>query len=206
MNRLLKLLMFAAVAEMVAVHAGVVAARHVSLSTLADLSSYERRVVFALAFFPPWIAGAYVAHRWLLAAEPSGKHRTSKDLGMIGAIAFNVGCHNLLALSLVQAPLIHVPLMTLVWMAAGVLTMVYGNYRPRIEPPIRPGAASPGQWARTSLRNGWAMVLLGAAEIVCAVVLSGKPQMLALLLMAPMVLAIAISEWRLVRPATPRPA
>lgn len=54
---------------------------------------------------------------------------------------------------------------------AGGFTVVYGNFNAKVPPPSGALAPAPAVWVRGMLRNGWAMVLLGLAEVVLALAL-----------------------------------
>ena len=74
----------------------------------------------------------------------------------------------------------------------GVFVMVYGNFHAKVPPASGARAPAPAVWIRGMLRNGWAMVLLGLAQVVLAILL---PLKLLPVLTLGMVLA-AVPIWR----------
>lgn len=202
MSRALKAFALIAIAEMVAVQLAALLSRWPDITPLSRLTPFEQRTLFGMAFFPVWVGfGLFMQVRQLAQPTISREQRTLLQWGMAAAILFDVVCHNMLALAVPKSPLIGDDVFKrVVLLAAGVLTVVYGNFRPKVAAPAHLDGSAQPRWSRTARRNGWVMVLFGLAEIIGAVVLSGERQMIALAVLTPAPVLLAVSELRLVPP------
>ena len=211
MNRLAKLTCWLMVAEMLMVAASAVAARWPDIATHREaISFFGWRIVFALWFFPAWLAlGLALTERKLRpkGMQLSADHRRIAEVGMVASCLMAAGMQGWFAAIFVfrNPALLHISPQAVGMIVAGAFFLVYGNASAKLAPPVGPAAPDPGAWNRANLRNGWVVVLLGGFMIALAF---APPIMrvVAMLALVPASIVYVVFQRRRLRGAAGPPA
>jgi hypothetical protein len=162
-------------------------------------------------FSPAWIAlaaffiGRQLAQRDLQLAQ---EHRRFYEASMVVAVLFAAATQAWFTFGAAYAPSAGPSVILRVMLVfAGGFTVIYGNFNAKVPPPSGASAPAPAVWVRGMLRNGWAMVLLGLAEVVLAVVLPFTLLRIFFLVLVVPALLIVRAQLRLMWPRRrPQPA
>jgi hypothetical protein len=179
MSRALKLFILASIGVMTLVLAAFCWTHWDAIANFGALDpDRKHRLSAALmigAFAPAWIAlAAFITSRQLAQRDLqlAQEHRRFYETSMVVAVLFTAAAQAWFTFGAAYAPLAGPNVFLRVMLVfAGGFTMVYGNFNAKVPPPSGALAPAPAVWVRGMLRNGWAMVLLGLAEVVLAVVL-----------------------------------
>jgi hypothetical protein len=170
MSRTLKLVLTAAVVQMLLLAIAVAAWRW---QALADAPTGRWLLgTFAAFFMPVWLAmGAWVEARKMarpgLTAAPDT--RRYNEITLMAAAALSVGVQAWMAGSIVGfIPKDSIQIRAIEALT-GVFFMVVGNFAAKTSPPTGPRAPDPAVWTRGMLRIGWAGVAAGLVILVAAI-------------------------------------
>ena len=214
MSRPMKLFVLAAIVAMAGVFAAFAWMYRDPIAHLQTLAPAQRnllvRALIALAFAPAWTGlGAFAVSRQFAqrGIRLTVEHRRFYEASMVVAVLFIMAAQAWIAFGTAHTPVADRELVTRgVLVFCGVFAAVYGNFHAKAAPPSGELAPAPAVWIRGMLRNGWAMVLLGLAIIVLAIVLPFR--LLPFLTLAMVAAAVPIwrSQFRLMWPSRKPPA
>ncbi len=174
MNRLAKLSCWLMIAEMLAIAVTASAARWPDIAHHhAAISFFGWRIVFALWFFPAWLAGGVVLTERKLqpkGMQLSADHHRIAEMGMVASCLMAAGLQGWFAaiFAFRNPALLHISPQAVAMIVGGAFFLVYGNASAKLAPPSGPAAPDSGAWIRANLRNGWAVVLLGLFMMAAA--------------------------------------
>jgi hypothetical protein len=174
MNRLAKLTCWLTIAEMAAVAIAAFAARWPDIvHHHAAISFFGWRLIFALWFFPAWLAAGLALTEHKLrpkGMQLSDDHRRIAEMGMVASCLMGAGMQGWFAaiFAFRNPALLHISPQAVGMIVGGAFFLVYGNASAKLGPPIGPAAPDPGAWIRANLRSGWVTVLLGVMMIASA--------------------------------------
>ena len=212
MSRAVKLFLFAAIAAMTLVFAAFAWRYWDAISQMSTLNEADKRrligALLATAFCPVWVGfGGFFVARQL--AQPglqlADRHRRFYEASLVIVVLFIAAIQLWVAFGAAYPPLAERGvLLRAVLVFSGLFTVIYGNFNAKAPPPSGDEAPAPADWVRGMLRNGWAMVLLGLAEVILALALPSRLLPMVVLAMLLPTLLIVRSQGRLMWPGRPR--
>lgn len=176
MSRTLKLVVIAAVAEMILVALGVGAWRWNMVGDLAALTTDQRgrwwTGTLLMFFFPIWVTlGCWLAARKMNrpGLEMAADTRRHSDITWLSAVALAIGVQAWLAGGMLGIIPKNAAGVRLVEALAGVFMMVAANFAAKNSPPKGALAPPAAAWTRGMMRIGWAGVAAGLVVVVAAI-------------------------------------
>ncbi|MBS0364039.1 MAG: hypothetical protein JSR98_21915 [Proteobacteria bacterium] len=211
MTRLAKLTCWSIVAAMVAMAAGAMIVQWPVLAHHpAALKSLGWRVFFALWSYPVWIAAAILMSERRLkpkGMEYSPDYRRFSQTAVVVISLFAGVMQAWFAAIFVfrDARVLHASPQQVAMLIGGAIFVIYGNSAAKLSPPKGPAAPEPGRWIRTSLRRGWAIVLMGVVMMAGAFA-PPLARVALVLAIAPVALANSAAWRRMLRSAAGPPS
>lgn len=208
MSRATKLFTFAVIGLMTLVLAAFCGTHWDAITHFGALDPLaKKRLTASLwvgAFSPAWMAfSVWLMNRQLAQRDLqlAPEHRRFYEASMVVAVLFLAALQAWFTFGAAYTPPASPNLiMRAVLMFCGGFTVVYGNFNAKLPPPSGDWAPAQAVWVRGMLRNGWAMVLLGLAEVVLAILLPFELlRLFVLALMVPTVLIVR-AQMRLMWP------
>jgi hypothetical protein len=203
MNRTVKLLLIAAIAEMTLVGIAALAWKASVMGGL-DMAHLHHKFPVALLFYPAWLAACsiYLVRR-LTSDRPrlSDSHRQFINTGLAVASIAMAALHGLLTYSFLSGWTPDRPaFLRLVVVITGVWMAMQGNFAAKLDPPSGDGAPRVAVWTRMQLRMGWGMALAGILLIVCGLAAPMSLILPVMLVLVVLGLAAEVAYRRVTRP------
>lgn len=194
MSGTVKLVVIAAVVEMLLVAAGAVGWRVWMMGGLEP--SHLRRAAL-LGLVPVMLLVPLRIYARRLASDTprlSDSHRRYMESGLTSVAVLAVAAHGFMAWRfLVETPLNRDDVVRAAVVFVGVYVAVRGNFAAKLDPPTGAGAPPAGVWTRGVLNLGWLMVAMGVAVVVCAITLPLKAVMFAALAVGVLMAGMEVS-------------
>ncbi|MBS0334928.1 MAG: hypothetical protein JSS35_19320 [Proteobacteria bacterium] len=204
MTRLAKFTCWLIVAAMAAMAAAATVAQWPVLAHHpASLKPIGWRLLFSLWFYPGWIAAAILLSERRLrpkGMELSSDYRRFTQATLVVVALFSAAMQAWFAAMLLFRDLhvLHASPQGVSMLVGGAIFVIYGNSGAKLAPPTGPAAPEPGRWIRTSLRKGWAQVLMGMVMMAGAFA-SPTARVAIILAIAPVALASSAAWRRMLR-------
>jgi hypothetical protein len=199
-NRIVRLLLFAIVVELVLVGAGAVAWRVQAGQLAADLQRPLRPVVLLaipmIAGTVLLLAGRVFASERVRLAEDHARHLQGALVFWFVILAAAQAWGVRLYLNGEPPAPDRASFLRLACVVIGVAMAVRGNFFAKLSPPTGPDAPAPTAWTRTVLRIGWGLTLSGAVLIAAALVLPARPLFFVFMGAAPVLVGLGLYQQR----------